>query len=125
VLEQEAVATDEDFPQPLEDLCVVDDLVLDQPLRDVETHLRAASNNKKNRQGFYWSIYNKSKEKLTCVLPATTRKTGKVFIGAFTTKSKRNSLVCCQQQQEKQAKQENTNKSLSGQTFCQFSNTYD
>ena len=36
VFEQEAIATDEDLPQPLEYLGVVDDLVLDQTLRDVE-----------------------------------------------------------------------------------------
>ena len=41
VFEQEAVAADEDLPQPLEDLGVVDDLVLDQALRDVEGHLGA------------------------------------------------------------------------------------
>ena len=41
---QEAVATHEDVAQPLENLRVVDDLVLDQSLRDVEQHLRAGEN---------------------------------------------------------------------------------
>ena len=38
---QEAVPIHQDFPQPLQDLCVVWYLMLDQPLGDVEQHLRA------------------------------------------------------------------------------------
>ena len=48
VFEQEAVAADEDLPQPLEDLGVVDDLVLDQALRDVEGHLGAGEERPQN-----------------------------------------------------------------------------
>ena len=43
VLAQEVVAADEDVAQPLEDLRVLDDLVLDQLLADAEQHLRAAT----------------------------------------------------------------------------------
>ena len=40
VSSKEVVLADEDLPQPLEDLGVVEDLVLDQLLRDREEHLR-------------------------------------------------------------------------------------
>ena len=47
VLPQEVILTDEDLSQPLEDLCVVEDLVLDQLLRDREEHLRTESGYKR------------------------------------------------------------------------------
>ena len=40
VSSKEVVLADQDLPQPLEDLGVVEDLVLDQLLRDREEHLR-------------------------------------------------------------------------------------
>ena len=45
---EEVVAADEDLPQPLEDLGVVDDLVLDELLRDGEQDLGAENNNNNN-----------------------------------------------------------------------------